>query len=106
MKRTEDDEKLARLLQRSSHRETENEWFTPRVLNRLPEKPEKIKTNRWVAHVLYALALIVCAGCWVWTFFNSDLTVITVRDLLYFAFMIIITMVLALSTAKHFMDAN
>lgn len=106
MKKTEEDEKLARLLQRYSHQETGNEWFTPRVLNRLPEKPQNLKTSHWVAHLLYALAILVCAGCWLWIYLYSDLSVITVRDVLYFAFMIIVTLILVLNTTKHFLHVN
>ena len=42
MKRTDDDIKLAELLKKDGYQADENEWFTPRVLNRLPEKSEDL----------------------------------------------------------------
>lgn len=80
MKRTKEDMQLAELLKKGSHQATENEWFTPRVLNRLPEKRH---STRWMKVMLYAIVLIGVLGCWMW-YSNKvqNANVITVRDLL------------------------
>lgn len=92
MKRTEEDQKLSRLLQHSSFQETENEWFTPRVLHRLPEKPPH--GYRWLPVMLYVLAMLVIAACWYGLLWKSDLEVITVRDIVYFVVLIVVTILL------------
>ena len=104
-KRSSHDEKLARLLKHGSMEAKENEWFTPRLLNKLPIK--KPKSKRWIAHLLYVVALLVCAGSWAWSIHaGSNFTAITVRDLLAFTFMIVITLLLVLSATRHFFNAD
>ncbi|MDO4510673.1 MAG: hypothetical protein Q4B68_02510 [Bacteroidales bacterium] len=92
MKRNKDDMELAELLKKGSHQESENEWFTPRVLNRLPEKR---RSSRWMKVVLYAIVLAGVIGCWMWYNSTHDMSVITVRDVLLFATMICSSMAVA-----------
>lgn len=85
MKRTDDDIKLAELLKKDGYQADENEWFTPRVLNRLPEKP---RSSKWLKVAIYAMVIGGVIGCWLWYLHSRDTSVITVRDLLTFAGMI------------------
>ena len=63
MKRTDDDIKLAELLKKDGYQADENEWFTPRVLNRLPEKP---RSSKWLKVAIYAVVIGGVIGCWLW----------------------------------------
>lgn len=99
-----EDEKLARLLKRSSEQAQDNEWFTARVLNRLP--PKQRKSCRWVGNLLYLVAILVCAGCWCWVLMYGDFEVITVRDIVNFIIMIAISLALLFSTVWHVMSAD
>ena len=102
MKKTEEEQKLSRLLQRSSYQDTENEWFTPRVLNRLPEKlPRK---HHWVSVLLYMLAMLVSAACWLGLFSNADFDVVTVRDIVYFVILLVVTVVLLWQAIRDFVE--
>ena len=85
MKRTDNDIKLAELLKKDGYQADENEWFTPRVLNRLPEKP---RSSKWQKVAIYAMVIGGVIGCWLWYLHSRDTSVITVRDLLTFAGMI------------------
>ena len=82
MKRTDDDIKLAELLKKDGYQADENEWFTPRVLNRLPEKP---RSSKWLKVAIYAVVIGGVIGCWLWYLHSRDTSVITVRDLLTIA---------------------
>ena len=101
---TAEDEKLARLLKRSSQQAQDNEWFSARVMNRLP--PKQHKPCRWVGNVLYLVAILVCAGCWCWVIMCSDFEVITVRDIVNFIILIVISLALLFSTVWHIMNAD
>ena len=104
MKRSEEDEKLARLLKRSSEQAQDNEWFTARVLNRLP--PKQPKSYRRVGNVLYLIAILVCAGCWCWLLMCGDFEVITVRHIVNFIILIVISLALIFSTVWHIVNAD
>ncbi len=74
------DQRLAQLLKgQSQPLEPTDRWFTPRVLNRLPER----RSARYpmLAIVFYALAVLGCALSWVWLM-SGSWSVITVRDCL------------------------
>lgn len=86
MKHTNTDDKtLAELLKKSSYHATENEWFTPRVLNRLPEPRH---TTLWLRVALYAIVIGGVFGCWIWFSHTQDSSVITVRHLICYTSMI------------------
>lgn len=91
----EKDMELSKILKEKSFQETTNEWFTPRVLNKLPAKPEN--TAKHFGVFFYVVAALLCAGFWIWLFVNNDPTVITVRDILYFSLAGIVTLMLTLS---------
>ncbi len=103
MKRTKEDEKWANLLKQGAHGETENRWFTPRVVNRLPEK--RPKSYRWVAMLFYLIAFGICTISWFCLLTHNDFTVITVRDIIYLVMLTAMTMLLTLSaTTKLLTD--
>ncbi|MBQ4367388.1 MAG: hypothetical protein II786_04825 [Muribaculaceae bacterium] len=91
MKREEEDIKLAEMLKQEGHQAETNEWFTPRVLNRLPARS---KGGRIMARIVYAVAFIICALCWFSVIKGQDFNVITTRDLINFAALAAVTVVL------------
>lgn len=88
-----DDNKLKQLLKEQSQQPAKNEWFTPRLLNKLPQRATS--TTRWATVLAMVAAGIACFGAWVLYFKTSDFTVITVRDLIYFATLLIVTAIYA-----------
>ncbi len=85
----EEDKQLARMLKQGAHDPGENEWFTRRVLNKLPEKQPR---GSWATTVIYAVALVVCIVCWLALWRGQDPGVITVRDVLYHVMIGIVTL--------------
>ena len=76
----DEDKKLAQVLKQGAHDPGENEWFTRRVLNKLPEKRPR---GSWRVPVVYAIALLACAICWFMMWRAQDWGAVTVRDILY-----------------------
>ena len=76
----QEDNKLAQVLKQGAHDPGENPWFTPRVLNKLPEKRSH---GSWATTVVYSIALVACALCWLMMWRGQDWAAFTVRDMLY-----------------------
>ncbi len=95
---TIDDNKIAQQLREHGYKAGANPWFTPRVMNRLPERQS---THRWVGHVIYVVAAIVCLMCWLVLLNNQDFTVITVRDITHYAVAIAVTAFLLWNAVAH-----
>ncbi len=89
------DNELGELLKKESFDAAPNQWFTHRVLHKLPVK--KDTTAQRYAWFFYLAAVLVCVGYWLWMFFFTDTTVITVRDILYFGIATIVTIMLMFS---------
>lgn len=89
MKRSQEDSQIVRLLKEQSRPVSENPWFTPRVLNRLPKSP---RSTRWVWALICLVAGVLCLGCWLWLLRGQDVTVFTIRDLYHFIIMSAITL--------------
>lgn len=88
------DDELSRLLKEGSFPlEDNDQWFTRRVLNRLPER-RRVKLSS--AIVFYGLAAAICVVFWV-IVFNRQWQVITVRDVVYTLILMMITAVTAIS---------
>lgn len=84
MKPTAQDKELARLLKQESYTAEENQWFTARVVNRLPAKHSR--TASVMATLMFVVAAIACVAFWVWlTREQGRSGVLTVRHLVYFA---------------------
>ena len=94
-KRDKIDIELGELLKKDAYDAAPNQWFTHRVLHKLPVK--KDKTALHLAWFFYIAAALVCAGYWIWILFFNDNTVITVRDILYFGTAAIVTLILTFS---------
>lgn len=104
MKRTDpDDIKLAEMLKKDAYQATDNEWFTPRVMNRLPEKRHSAK---WLKTLVYTLALAGVIGCWMWYSSTQDTSVITVRDVLSYACMLCSSIAVACYAIVDFMKSE
>ena len=102
MKTNEEDKKLAQMLKKGAHDPGENHWFTRRVLNKLPEKQSR---GSWATTVIYAIALVACALCWLMMWRGQDWGAVTVRDVLYNAMMGIVTLTVLWQTITSFIQA-
>lgn len=73
------DEKLKQLLKQHSYTPGHNEWFTPRLLNRLPRQQ---RSMRWINTITLVAAVVACGVAWDWFLTNNNFLVITVRDII------------------------
>ncbi len=89
------DNELGKLLKQGAWEAEPNQWFTHRVMHKLPAK--KNNSALHFGWMCYIVAALVCVGYWVWTLAFNDSTVITVRDIIYFAIAITVTIMLTLS---------
>ncbi|MBR5085725.1 MAG: hypothetical protein IKX31_01815 [Muribaculaceae bacterium] len=94
-KRDKKDIELGKLLKQEAYDAEPNQWFTHRVLHKLPLK--KDNTGLRMAWFFYIAAALICIGYWIWLLFFNDITVITVRDILYFAIAGVVTIALTFS---------
>lgn len=94
-KKDKTDIELGQLLKKEAFDAAPNQWFTHRVLHKLPNKENK--TAQHFAWFFYLAAALVCVGYWLWLFFFNDNTVITVRDVLYYGIAAIVTAALTFS---------
>lgn len=94
-KRDEKDIELGKLLKKEAYDAVPNQWFTHRVMHKLPAK--KDNTGLHMAWFFYIAAAIICIAYWIWLLFFNDITVITVRHILYFAVAGIVTIMLTAS---------
>lgn len=99
-----DDKKLAQVLKQGAHDPGENPWFTRRVLNKLPEQKPKT-SGSWATTVIYAIALIACAVCWLMMLRGQNWGAVTVRDLLYNAMMGVVTLTVLWQTIVSLLHA-
>lgn len=102
MKPNDEDKKLAQVLKQGAHDPGENQWFTRRVLNKLPERQSH---GSWATTAVYAIALIACALGWLLMLRGQDFTVITVRDVLYNALMAVVTLTVLWQTIASLLHA-
>ena len=89
------DIELGNLLKQEAWDAQQNEWFTHRVMHKLPAK--KNNSALHLAWICYIAAVLVCVGFWIWTLVFNDTTVITVRDIIYFFIAIGVTAMLTIS---------
>lgn len=61
MEQTDND--IKKLLQEGLPKSPRPEWFTKKVMNRLPEKRKP--SYCWIEYPFYAIALIIYIGAWV-----------------------------------------
>lgn len=98
----EEDKKLALVLKQGAHDPGENPWFTRRVLNKLPEKRPQ---GSWSTTVVYAIALVACALCWLMMWRGQDWGAVTVRDVLYNFMMGGVTLIVLWQTISSLLHA-
>ena len=89
MKRNAEDERLAKLLKANAPDVKPNEWFTPRVMNKLPERR---RSFRWQLPLIYGVAFVVCLILCIKYVMGYGETALTVRDVLYLVVMIAVTL--------------
>ena len=89
MKRTDEDLALGRILKEGAHQAPENEWFTRRLLNRLPAREQR--RSRLVWAVVSVVALVMCVGCWLWLVGTQDPVAFTMRDLTHYVLMSVLS---------------
>ena len=102
MNTNEEDKKLAQMLKQGAHDPGENPWFTRRVLNKLPEKQSH---GSWATTAIYAIALVVCAICWLMLWRGQDRAAVTGRDILYNVMMGIVTVTVLWQTIASILHA-
>ena len=96
MRKTENnDNELRQMLKNGAYDAGNDEWFTKRVVNRLPERPDRSALR--LGWLFYLAAALICVGFWLWICYSSDLTVVTVRDLIYLTVAGVLTLFLMLS---------
>lgn len=61
MQKTDTD--IKRLMQERLPQAPKSEWFTRKVMNRLPGK--RRQTYSWIEYISYAIALIIYIGAWI-----------------------------------------
>ena len=86
-----DDMELSRLLKEQLPEAGRNEWFTRKVMNRLPEKQQR--SFGWLLQVAFALSIILCLVGWVYFLHNLNLEIILVRDVVTLATLFATTLV-------------
>ena len=89
------DNELRQIIKDGAYEAAENEWFTRRVLNKLPERKDRSALK--MAWLCYTVAALVCIGFWLWIYYFNDTSVITVRDLIYLTVAGMVTVALAFS---------
>jgi len=102
MNTNDEDKKLAQVLKQGAHDPGENPWFTRRVLNKLPERQSR---SSWATTVLYTIALAACVVCWLVLLRGQDWGAVTVRDMLYNAMMVVVTLTLLWQTITSLFHA-
>jgi len=103
MKETNDDIEFRALLKKSTLEAGENEWFTKKVMNRLPEKANDYS---WVEKLLYVVGSLLCIICWIIYFETTHFNVITVRDLVVLGFMGVVTLVVMGQTIRRMLSLD
>lgn len=91
MQREKDDIEFGQLLKRYQPQVGKNEWFTRKVMNRLPERRHSI---RWIQPAVFVVCFIICALSWGYLFITQDYNVILVKDLVAFGAVLVATIVL------------
>lgn len=86
MKGDKEDLLLAEMLGKEAYQATENQWFTRRVINRLPPR----RSHAWFNVLLYTIVAIVCVYSWR-ELLHSYHGVVTVRDIIYLLIMLAVT---------------
>ncbi len=80
MKEDFDDIAFKQLLKENAHKPRENRWFTPRLMNRLPEKDSTtFSIEKWI----YLIGVVLCSICWIVLFYTGFFDTMTVRTLIY-----------------------
>lgn len=93
MKRDEIDNKLGTLLKEHAPQAADNnEWFTRKVLNRLPPKPERNYT--WLTVATYIVCFAVCVMVWVGFIISLTPGIILVKDVVVAAILVAVTVAL------------
>ena len=86
-----DDKELARLLKEQLPEAGRNEWFTRKVMNRLPEKQQR--SFGWLLPLAFAVSIILCLAGWAYFLSNLNLQIILVRDVVTLATLFATTLV-------------
>ena len=92
MKKDKIDIEISRRLKQSLPEAGHNEWFTRKVLNRLPEKQKH--SRAWVEPSLYFAGLFLCFIGWGLFLFSLNLNAILVKDIICFGLLLVSTVLL------------
>ncbi len=84
---------------------TDNEWFTRKVLNRLP--PKQSRNYNWITIAVYIISLFICSTGWVLFIFSRTPGLLLVKDLVGFVILLSTTIILlwhVISSLLHFSE--
>lgn len=104
MKEDFDDIEFKQLFQEKAHKPGENRWFTPRLLNRLPEKNQTVSNIFTIERWAYVIGLLLCTICWGFLFRSGYFDVITVRTLIYTVALVVGSFALAIQTLRNILS--
>ena len=99
MKEYFNDIEFKQLLQGKAHKAGENKWFTPKVLNRLPEKDQSTDIQH-IEKWCYCIGMVLCCLFWIILSTTGYFDIITVRSLIYITCLSIGSLFLAIQTIR------
>lgn len=96
MKQTDnnDDALIGRVLKQHAEQPLENEWFTPRVVGRLPRRRSNLGL---IGRLFILLALLICVGGWVYFAMTFTLQVVTLTGIIELITLCVITLATVIS---------
>lgn len=86
-----DDIEFGKILKSVQPEAGKNEWFTRKVMNRLPEKQRH--GLGWLMPMALTVSLIICLAGWVYFLQNLNMNVILVRDVVSLVALFAVTIV-------------
>ncbi len=90
-----DDRQLAALLKQGAHQARPNQWFTSRVMHRLPAKQRS--SLGWLVPATWALSGVALIACWLLYFASAPRDVVTNGSLLHFVMLLMLTLGLGIA---------
>ena len=86
-----DDMELSRLLKEQLPEAGRNEWFTRKVMNRLPQQQQR--SFGWLLPLAFTVSIILCLVGWLFFLHNLNLDIILVRYVVTLATLFATTLV-------------
>lgn len=105
MKKDDVDKKLGTLLKKHTPQAADNnEWFTCKVLNRLPPKPARSYT--WLTVAIYIACFAMCFVGWGLFFATLTPGIILVKDVIGIAILVVVTVALLWHVLRNLLRSS